>query len=91
VAAIAAGSSIVVFGELGIGKGEFAQALYWLEGLLESDVRQALFAIANPNKDIFARLIEIELAHPPEQEIRRVMEQEAERLGLQLSRSRIRV
>ena len=173
MAAIAAGSSIVVFGELGIGKGEFAQALarrfgadcavavaaykgslkkllielaaqldiptgvpkldregnetgeekamtadqlkeeialnvgartllilkdanrlpasirYWLEGLLESDVRLALFAIANPNKDIFARLIEIELAHPPEQEIRRVMEQEAARLGLQLSRSRL--
>ena len=171
--AVAAGSSIVVFGEMGIGKGLFARALaqrfeeecavatasykgslkkllvelaeqlniptgvpkldregndtgeekpmtadqlkeeialnvgartvlilkdanrlpasirYWLEGLLEGGVRLTLFSITNPGKDIFARLIEIELRPPPEQEIRKVMLAEAERLGLKLTRSRL--
>lgn len=66
-----------------------ASIRYWLEGLLEAGVRMTLLTIANPGKDIFARLIEIELSPPPEQAVRKEMEREAQRLGLQLTRSRL--
>ena len=62
---------------------------YWLEELIDDGLKMVFFAVTNPKKDIFLRLIEIELSLPSDLEIRDVMQREASRLGLKLSRSRI--
>lgn len=43
----------------------------------------------NPGKDIFLEMLEIELELPTDQIIRETMQAEAERMGLQLSKSRL--
>ena len=62
---------------------------YWLEDLINAGVRVCCFAAANPGKDIFLEMLEIELELPTDQVIREAMRAEAERLGLQLSKSRL--
>jgi hypothetical protein len=66
-----------------------ASLRYWLEGLMNSGCRLVLLAIHNPGRDIFLKLLPIEIEPPSDLEIREVMQQEAKRLGLQLSRSRL--
>ncbi|MEO0738538.1 MAG: hypothetical protein AAFZ35_17220 [Cyanobacteria bacterium J06649_12] len=62
---------------------------YWLEDLINGGVRVVCFAAANPGKDIFLEMLEIELELPTDQIIRETMQAEAERMGLQLSKSRL--
>ena len=62
---------------------------YWLEDLINAGVRVCCFAAANPGKDIFLEMLEIELELPTDQIIRETMQAEAERLGLQLSKLRL--
>ena len=62
---------------------------YWLEDLINAGVRVCCFAAANPGKDIFLEMLEIELELPTDQIIRETMQAEAERLGLNLSKSRL--
>jgi len=66
-----------------------ASIRYWLEELLYLGVKLIGFAVANPMKDVFLNLIEIELGLPTDAEIRAVMDRESKRLGLELSRSRL--
>ncbi|MGK7955067.1 MAG: hypothetical protein AB4063_07375 [Crocosphaera sp.] len=66
-----------------------ASLRYWLEGLLDNGINLVLFAVANPRRDIFLRLLEVELSLPSDVEIREVMRKEARRLGLSLSRSQL--
>jgi hypothetical protein len=62
---------------------------YWLEDLMSVGVRVVCFAVVNPQRDIFLDMIEIELELPDDARIREVMQQEAQRQGLQISRSRL--
>ena len=66
-----------------------ASLRYWLEGLLDDGVNLVLFAVANPRRDVFLRLLEVELSLPSDAEIRDVMSKEARRLGLTLTRSQL--
>ena len=56
---------------------------------ISSGVRVVCFAVANPGKDIFLEMLEIELELPSDRHIREVMEAEAQRQGLQISKSRL--
>ena len=58
---------------------------YWLEDLMVAGVRLVCFAAANPGKDIFLEMLELELQLPTDQAI----QSEAQRLGLSLSPSRL--
>ena len=62
---------------------------YWLEDLMSNGVRVVCFAVVNPGRDIFLEMIEVELELPGDYHIRSVMQDEANRLGLQVSRSRL--
>jgi hypothetical protein len=62
---------------------------YWLEDAIASGARVVCFAVANPEKDIFLDLVEIELELPDDARIREVMQLEAQRQGLSISRSRL--
>lgn len=62
---------------------------YWLEDLIAAGVRVVCFAAANPGKDIFLEMIEVELELPSDRHIRAVMESEAERQGVKLEPSRL--
>ena len=62
---------------------------YWLEDMISAGVRIVCFAVANPGRDIFLDMLEIELELPSDRYIRDVMEAEAERVGLQISKSRL--
>lgn len=62
---------------------------YWLEDLLVAGVRLVCFAAANPGKDIFLEMIEVELALPSDRHIREVMETEAQKQGVKLEQSRL--
>ncbi len=62
---------------------------YWLEDLIAAGVRVVCFAAANPGKDIFLEMIEVELELPSDRQIREVMETEAERQGVKLDASRL--
>ena len=62
---------------------------YWLEDAIASGVTVCCFAVVNPGRDIFLDMAEIELEMPSERRIRQVMADEAQRQGLQLSRSRL--
>ncbi len=46
---------------------------YWLEDMISSGVRVVCFAVANPGKDIFLEMLEIELELPSDAYIRLVM------------------
>ncbi len=62
---------------------------YWLEDLIANGVRVVCFAVANPGKDIFLEMLEVELELPSDAYIRVVMAAEAQRQGLRLSKSRL--
>ncbi|VEP15190.1 conserved hypothetical protein [Hyella patelloides LEGE 07179] len=62
---------------------------YWLEDMMSAGVSVVCFAVANPSKDIFLEMLEIELELPSDRKIREVMEAEAQRQGLQISKSRL--
>lgn len=62
---------------------------YWLEDLMANGVVVVCFAVANPAKDIFLEMLEIELELPSDRHIREVMETEARKSGLNLDRSRL--
>ncbi len=62
---------------------------YWLEDMISAGVCVVCFAVANPSKDIFLEMLEIELELPSDRVIREVMEAEAQKQGLQISKSRL--
>lgn len=62
---------------------------FWLEDLIANGCRVCCFAITNPGRDIFIEMIEVELDLPDDREIRSAMEDEAAKLGLDLSAARI--
>ncbi|MEM8723398.1 MAG: hypothetical protein AAGE84_29625 [Cyanobacteria bacterium P01_G01_bin.39] len=62
---------------------------YWLEDAIAQGVKVVCFAVANPGKDIFLDMLEIELDLPSDRHIREVMEAEAQKQGLQISKSRL--
>ena len=62
---------------------------YWLEDAIAQGVKVVCFAVANPGKDIFLEMLEIELELPSDRHIREVMEAEAQRQGLNISKSRL--
>jgi hypothetical protein len=62
---------------------------YWLEDLIGAGVRVVCLGTSNPGRDIFLEMIEIELELPSDRAIRSVMEQEASRQGMSLSKSRL--
>ena len=62
---------------------------YWLEDVIGEGVRVCCFAAANPGKDIFLEMLEVELELPSDLTIRQVMRAEAERLGLLVDQSRL--
>jgi hypothetical protein len=62
---------------------------YWLEDLMGAGVSVVCFAAANPRRDIFLDMVEIELSLPSEQHIRQIMRDESSRYGLNLSESEL--
>ncbi|MEG4329378.1 hypothetical protein [Microcoleus sp. herbarium5] len=58
---------------------------FWLEDL---NCRMCCFAVAKPSRDIFLKMIEIELALPDDRHIREIMQREAENCGLNISEAR---
>ena len=62
---------------------------YWLEDLIDVGVKVVCLASANPGRDIFLEMLEIELDLPSDRAIRQVMETEAQRQGMTLSKSRL--
>jgi hypothetical protein len=62
---------------------------YWLEDLMANGVVVVCFAAANPGRDIFLEMLEIELELPSDRHIREVMEEEAKKAGLNLNSSRL--
>ena len=62
---------------------------YWLEDMISAGVRVVCLAVANPGRDIFLDMLEIELDLPSDAYIRLVMAAEAQRVGLQISKSRL--
>lgn len=64
-------------------------ARYWLEDAIAKGVRVVCFTVINPQRDIFLEMVEIELELPDDRKIRAVMEAEAQRQNLNISRSRL--
>jgi hypothetical protein len=70
---------------------------YWIEDMMSpkgyrsayAGAKVVCFAVANPGKDIFLDMLEIELELPIDRAIREVMETEAQRQGLQIDKSRL--
>lgn len=62
---------------------------YWLEDAISNGVKVICFAAANPGKDIFLEMLEIELELPSDKLIRETMQAEANRMGLNITRSRL--
>jgi hypothetical protein len=60
-------------------------ARYWLEDAIAKGVRVVCFAVVNPQRDIFLEMIEVELELPSDRTIRCAMEDEAAKLGLNLT------
>lgn len=58
---------------------------FWLEDL---NCRICCFEVVNPRRDIFLKMIEIELALPDDRHIREIMQREAENCGLNISEAR---
>ncbi|MGL5074523.1 MAG: hypothetical protein ACRDBG_01605 [Waterburya sp.] len=62
---------------------------YWLEDMMSAGARVICFAVANPGKDIFLEMLEVELELPSDAHIRLVMAAEAQRQGLEISKSKL--
>lgn len=62
---------------------------FWLEDLINAGCRVCCFAIANPSQGIFIEMIEVELELPSDRVIRKAMQDEAVKLGLNLTTARL--
>jgi hypothetical protein len=62
---------------------------YWIEDMISAGAKVVCFAVANPGKDIFLDMLEIELSLPSDAHIRLVMAAEAQRQGLDIDKSRL--
>ncbi len=62
---------------------------YWLEDLMSAGAKVVCFAVANPGRDIFLEMLEIELELPSDAHIRLVMAAEAQSQGLEISKSKL--
>jgi hypothetical protein len=62
---------------------------FWLEDLIANGCRVCCFAVTNPGRDIFIEMIEVELEMPSDRAIRCAMEDEAAKLGLNLTPARL--
>ncbi|MFM2314915.1 MAG: hypothetical protein RLZZ04_4191 [Cyanobacteriota bacterium] len=54
---------------------------YWIEDMMSAGARLVCFAVANPGRDIFLEMLEIELELPSDRCIQEEMEAEAQRQG----------
>lgn len=61
----------------------------WLEDLIQAGCLVCGFAVTNPRRDLFIKMIEVELELPSDRTIRAVMENEATKLGLNLTPARL--
>lgn len=66
-----------------------ASIRYWLEDAIAAGVRVVCFSPINPGRDVFLRMLEVELELPSDAYIRGVMTSEAQRLNLRIDQSRI--
>ena len=57
--------------------------------MISAGARVVCFAVANPGRDIFLDMLEIELDLPSDRHIREVMEAEAQKQGLKIDKSRL--
>jgi hypothetical protein len=62
---------------------------YWIEDMMSAGAKVVCFAVANPGRDIFLEMLEIELELPSDAHIRLVMAAEAQRQGLEISKSKL--
>ena len=62
---------------------------YWLEDMISAGAKVVCFAVANLGRDIFLDMLKIELELPSDRHIREVMEAEAQKQKLQISKSRL--
>jgi hypothetical protein len=62
---------------------------YWIEDMMGAGAKVVCFAVANPGRDIFLEMLEIELELPSDRSIREVMEAEAQKQGLDISKSKL--
>jgi hypothetical protein len=62
---------------------------YWIEDMMSAGAKVVCFAVANPGRDIFLEMLEIELELPSDRAIREVMEAEAQKQGLEISKSKL--
>lgn len=62
---------------------------FWLEDLIEAGCRVCCFAVANPGRDIFIEMIEVKLELPSDRVIREAMQDEAVKLGYDLTPARL--
>lgn len=62
---------------------------FWLEDLIEAGCRVCCFAVANPGRDIFIEMIEVKLELPSDRVIRKTMQDEAVKLGYDLTPARL--
>lgn len=62
---------------------------YWLEDLISNGVVVCCLAVVNPKRDVFLKMLEVGLELPSDKAIRRIMKQEAQNLGLQITESRL--
>jgi hypothetical protein len=58
---------------------------FWLEDLIANGCIVCCFAITNPARDIFIEMIEVELELPDDRAIREAMQNEAAKLGYNLT------
>ncbi|MEG4634105.1 hypothetical protein QUB56_31815 [Microcoleus sp. AR_TQ3_B6] len=62
---------------------------FWLEDLIEAGCRVCCFAVNNPGRDIFIEMIEVELELPSDRAIREAMQDEAAKMGYNLTAARL--
>jgi hypothetical protein len=62
---------------------------FWLEDLIEAGCRVCCFAVTNPQRDIFIKMIEVELELPDDRAIRAAMQDEAAKLNFELTPAKI--
>lgn len=62
---------------------------FWLEDLIDAGCRVCCFAVANPGRDIFIEMIEVELELPSDRAIREAMQDEAAKLNFDLTPARL--
>ena len=66
-----------------------ASVRYWFEDAINQGAKLTAFSPINIGKDMFLGMLEVELDLPDDREIRRAMEEEADRLGLSITKGRL--